>query len=396
MPGQLLRFHAKFDKAIHAECKALQRAVVAAADCTLAMAEERLDLPAGLQPKTLVSYLDEFGRYVRFAERMWSEFIVPGRDEVWNAFLLWKFMLFRAEKCKPTTVFSSLSALAHCGVQHGYVLPTTKWDGNALFYRQIKNMKREISRMYRASRQVNGATYDVLRSTPVGASSISLILSHFQVVDERSFLRLSRANRHHIAVSMMQHTCGMRFGHFMWRKYTVASFPCDLYGTYRLLTDWHRYSGQRSYCLEFAREPRWPCLRYAVYGADGTRLAYLVTAQVMSWHFNQLESVGESVVFAPKFGWTPSRAQRKAWLQSTLLAALHPHETEVRRLVQLVSPHAFRAGLAGDLLRAGVPPQTIAIWCRWWSMRAMRLYAERQELCCSRVAIGCRLANDER
>ena len=123
--------------------------------------------------------------------------------------------------------------------------------------------------------------------------------------------------------------------------------------------------------------------------------ASLVTAQVMQWHFDQLEGAHESYVFAPLLGQAPSRTRRKAWLQDALLAALHLSETEARRLVALVSPHAFRAGLAGDILRAGVAPQSIAIWCRWWSMRAMRLYADRQELCVSRSSVGCRLFNGD-
>ena len=117
--------------------------------------------------------------------------------------------------------------------------------------------------------------------------------------------------------------------------------------------------------------------------------ASLVTAQVMQWHFDQLEGAHESYVFAPLLGQAPSRTRRKAWLQDALLAALHLSETEARRLM------VFHAGLAGDLLRAGVAPQSIAIWCRWWSMRAMRLYADRQELCVSRTSVGRRLFNGD-
>ena len=353
------------------------------------------ELPSGLKPGTQASYAAEWGHYVRFAERMWSPTVVPGRDEEWNPYLLWRYMLHRAEKCKPTTVFGAVSALAQFGIRHGQVLPTQRFDGNALFYRQICNMKKEISLLYRAKHGAAGATFDVQRSTPLGAQAISLLLSHYQIVDERSFLRLGREVRHNVVSAGMQHTCGMRFGHFLHRKYRTESFVRDRYGTFRLLTDWHRYSGQRSYCLEFAQVPRWPCLRYPVFDADGAHIASLVTAQLMQWHFNQLEEAGESLVFAPILGGTYTRARRKAWLQKALLAALHLHETDVRELVKLVSPHAFRAGLAGDLLRSDVAPQTIAIWCRWWSMRAMRLYADRPELCTSRTAVGCRLYNGE-
>ena len=355
----------------------IQQSVLTAAREARAIREELHELPAGVKQKTYDTYVEEWRHYVRFAERLWSAEVVPGRDEEWNAFLLWKYMVHRSGKCKPTTVFSAVSALAFIGAMRGFVLPTQKWDCNPLFYRQLKNMKREISLRYRIEHPQDGATFDVKRSTPFGAQSVSLLLSYFQIVDEESFLRLPRYHRHHMVMSMMQHTCGMRFGHFLWRDYRVSSFSKDLHGTYRLVTDWHRYSGQRSYCLEFAQTPRWPCLRYAVFDAAGVHVASLVTAQVMRWHFDQLESVGESTVFAPELGRPLSRARRKSWLQASLLAALHPGEGVVRELVALVSPHAFRAGLAGDLLRAGVAPQTIAIWCRWWSMRAMRLYADR-------------------
>ena len=379
-----------FKQAVHAECEVIQDAVAAAARDAQALREELEGLPTGLKPKTFDSYSVEWSRYEKFVTRMWSSEAIPGKDEPWNAFLLWKYMLYRAEKCKPTTVFSAVSALAHIGTLHGHVLPTQKWDGNPLFYRQLKNMKREISQRYRSTHALNGATFDVRRSTPIGAQSVSLLLSHFRVYDKASFLSLPRQHRHHLVISMMQHTCGMRFGHFLWRNYRVSSFTRDRHGTFRLITDWHRYSGQRSYCLEFARTPRWPCLKYAVFDAEGIHTASLVTAQVMQWHFDQLESAGESIVFAPDLGQPLSRVRRKQWLQHSLLSALPSEETAVRLLVELVSPHAFRAGLAGDLLRAGVPPQSIAIWCRWWSMRAMRMYADRQELCFGRTSGRCR------
>ena len=104
----------------------------------------------------------------------------------------------------------------------------------------------------------------------------------------------------------------MQFGHFMYRKYHMSAFVKDVHGTFRLITDWHRYSGQRSYCLEFARTLRWPCLRYAVYDVTGVHKASVVTAQVMQWHFDQIERDRESLVFEPVFGRALSRAQRKA------------------------------------------------------------------------------------
>ena len=153
---------------------------------------------------------------------------MPGRDTAWNPFLLWQYMQFRAEKCKPTSVFSALSALAHMGMKCGFVLPTTRFDGDALLYRQIRSMKREISLMHRAKHGVKGATIDIQRSTPLGRESDELLLLHFMVYDEEALLRLARIDRHNMMVSLMQHACGMRFGHFC-----LVNIPCLLLCTAR-------------------------------------------------------------------------------------------------------------------------------------------------------------------
>ena len=176
--------------------------MAAAAKDAQAIRDELAELPTGLKPKTFDAYAEEWRKYEKFVLRKWSTVSTPGKDEPWNAFVLWKYMLHRSEKCKPTTVFSSVSALAHFGTLHGHVLPTQRWDGNPLFYRQLKNMKREISQRYRNKQGANGATYDVKRSTPIGAQSVSLLLSYFQVYDEASFLALPRLHRHHIVISM--------------------------------------------------------------------------------------------------------------------------------------------------------------------------------------------------
>ena len=382
----MLCFHAGYADAIHAECEhvqAMARDASRKTDRMLSKMGGTESLPTGLKHKTQESYATEWLKYEKFVRRKWGT-TVPGKHERWNAFVLWKYMCFRARRCKPTTIFSCLSALAHCGVMHGFVLPTTKFDGHPLMYKQIKNMKREISLRYQAAHGAAGATFDVKQSAPLGNGTVSLLLSAFQVCAKRAFRRLRRADRHHIVASMMQHTCGMRFGHFLSRGYRITSFFKDANGSFRLMTDWHRYSGQRTYCLEFDVLPRWACLRYAVSAVDGTHLTTLTAAEVMQWHFEQLQQAGESLVFEPVRGHPISRVQRKQWLQQAILEALPASDVTVRRRVALVSPHAFRAGLAGDLLRSGVAPQSIAIWCRWWSMRAMRMYAERRELLADR------------
>ena len=120
----------------------------------------------------------------------------------------------------------------------------------------------------------------------------------------------------------------------------------------------------RRYVLEFAARPRWDCLRYTVRRPDLSVAASLTAADILAWHFEMLQEAGEDLVFCPVRGQRPTRQERKKWLQQTLLAALPLDETAARELVKHVTPHAFRAGLAGDLLRAEVQWNAIAIWCR--------------------------------
>ena len=98
-------------------------------------------------------------------------------------------------------------------------------------------MKREISLYYCAKKGSAGATYDVEHSTPLGKSSVELMLSALAVVSEAAFRALSREDRHNVWASMAQHTVGMRFGHFLARDYRWQQFTVAADGAHRLVTD---------------------------------------------------------------------------------------------------------------------------------------------------------------
>ena len=248
--------------------------------------------------------------YLRFAARLGAGGSIPGKDEAWNPYVLWRYMLWRSETCKPSTVYGCLSALSHFGWFHRHVLPTKRWDGDPLLHRDIQRMKKEIAIRFVSRHGVDGTAPDVKRTTPLGTDSVALLLSAFEAYSRRNFLRLKRRHRHHLVGCVLQHTCGMRFGHFS-RRYRMSAFVLGADGAYRLITDWHRYSGQRRYCLVFATAPRWDCLQYSLRRADGTVYATVTAAQLLSWHFSQLRQAGESVVFAPVKGTVPSRLQRQ-------------------------------------------------------------------------------------
>ena len=139
--------------------------------------------------------------------------------------LLWRFIQFRDRTCKPQTVTSGLSALTYFGARFGKLLATAKHDSDSVMYRQLTMLKNQLAIDYNAS--CGGVLYGPNRCTPLGCQAVSLLLSAFGVHDRRSFLRLSRANRHHLVLSAMQHTAAMRFGHFPARAYVLSQFKMD-------------------------------------------------------------------------------------------------------------------------------------------------------------------------
>ena len=218
---------------VHASCATIQKSIVQARRQRRERRTAVATIPDGIKAGTKRTYENEWRRYVSFAEKVTAS--IPGRDRPWDAMLLWAYMAARAKSCRPATVTSHLSALAYFGISNGFVLPTSKYDGNPILHHQIGRMKRQLSI---DTPTENGARYTPERCTALGNGAVALLLSAFRVYDRAHFRRLPRSVRHHLCACVMSHTCGMRFGHFLCRKYTRASFltdPSD--NTLRLVTD---------------------------------------------------------------------------------------------------------------------------------------------------------------
>lgn len=343
-------------------------------------------LPFGLKPKTAVTYNGEWERYVRFARSRGFEFI-PGEHVPWDLALLWDYLRFRAASCKPQTVVSGLSALAHFGARFGHLLATSKHDSDSVTYRRLSMLKRQLAIDFHDLH--GGVLYGPNRCTPLGRRDVSLLLSAFGVNDKASFLRLQRRERHHLAITVMQHSAAMRFGHFPARAYVWQQFIAEN-GCYRLMTDWHRYSGRHRYCLRFEQSPASRARWYRLRDTQGVVVADVSAATIMSWHFEQLRLSGEHTVFAPSSSGVSTRLERQQWLRQALLQALPLSETRARAMVEHVTPHSFRPGLAGDLLEEGMSLDAIASECRWHGRRIVRMYAERESLSAVRRTDGFR------
>ena len=366
-------------------------------DATAAATERSSEeLPHGLSKKTLQDYSVEWSRYVEFASETRDE--IPGRDVDWDMQLLWNYMQRRSSTCKPTTIVQITTKLRHFGVRHGFVLATSKSDAKPKDYSAIRNMKRELSIQARARAKENGIQHaEVERCTPIGKRGVDMLLSSFEVIDESAFLRLNRVDRHNLATAVMQHTGGMRFGQLFERDYVVESFVQDARdASMRLITDYSRYSGRRQFCIEFEAAPRYASMWYHVRGVDGEIKAAYPAATLMRWHFNDLRARGERHVYRPVRGAGMSREARQRWLREALLAALPADEHRARSLIDKVSPHSFRAGIAGDLFREGIALPSIGSVCRWNSASDIRMYAERPCMSMSRSSDKFRVVTGTR
>lgn len=367
---------------VHESCSRIQRAVVARGEREN---ENRgvteTTVPHGLTPQTLETYARIWDGYLQFARRNGCGELIPGRDTQWDRALLWKYMQFRAQTCKPGTVVSNLSALTHFGSRRNYVLPTSRFDGDPSLRRDVTNMKRQLHLDYREKHGGVAAAYGPDQCCPMDNTAVCIILTALKIFSRKSFMAKSRFTRMHVVGSVMQHSRGMRFGHFIARMYTWQAFLWS-HGkqSYTLVTDWHRYSGKHRYFLSFPVKPKLLALRYVLHPTP-TSTVVLSAGTIMRWHFQWMRSVGETVVFCPRGpGVTPDRAARQKWLRLILSLALPKDDTAARAAISEVTPHAFRPGLANDLIADGMPFQDMMRFCRWASERVARMYAARPTL----------------
>jgi hypothetical protein len=354
-----------------------------------ATAQQRL--PPGLKPRSLQAYRAEFGMYVAWVQKFQS--VVPGRDAPWDATLLWRYLQFRSDRCKASSLMSAISMLAYFGPETGHVLPNDKCDGNTQLRKALDRIKKQLK--IDAALEVTDELLlkSVQRSTPLDKGAVELTLATLEVTSEEKFARLGRVDRHNAVLTAVQHTAGMRFGHFVARKYTDASFRKDADGSRHLISDWGRFPSVRRFCIDFLARPRYRCQVYLVRNADGSVAATLTAATLLQWHFRSVHAEGDTLLFEPVKGEAPVRADRQKWLRNVMLGALPLHEKKAREAIRHVTPHSFRSGLAGDLLKEDVPLQRIAAICRWslHNTKTIRMYAERPGLSTMRTCRSFRV-----
>ena len=146
----------------------------------------------GLKPLTLETYTQEWDKYTAFAVRRGYS-LVPGRDAPWDLFLVYNYMLWRGETCKPTTLARIFSILTHFGTVSGFLLSNSRYDNDSLTYRRLKNMKKQLVLDFSARFGAEALVPN--RCTPLSKWTVSLLLSAFGAVCRGGFASLLRRFR---------------------------------------------------------------------------------------------------------------------------------------------------------------------------------------------------------
>ena len=254
-------------------------------------------------------------------------------------------------------------------------------------HRALERMRKQLNMDAHATAEQTGPTADIQHCVGLGKRTVGDIMSAYHAFSKAAFRVLPRIVRHNLVLNAVSHTGGMRYGHFPDRDYSIDAFVRDAEGSYRLITDWHRYAGRRMYCIEFPAVPRYDAQIYELRWPDGSVFDTITAATILDWHFEQLREAGERKLFQPTRAAGPyRRADRQAWLRAAVAATVPAKEASAHARIHEITPHSFRAGFAADLYAEGVDLQRIASLGRWANVPVTRLYAERPRFAASRVS----------
>ena len=97
-------------------------------------------------------------------------------------------------------------------------------------------------------------------------------------------------------------------------------------------------------------------------------------ADVIAWRMEATGSSRSRFLFATSDEPMPSRDEFQRFIRVSFRRLLVGDRDEINALVDSMTPHSFRAGLASDLHRNGVAVKIIMKLGRWESERAMSQY----------------------
>ena len=328
----------------------------------------------GLEPRSKKSYKDEWRLYLQFCKRRGIS-TVPGRDAPWTIGPVRDYLEWRSQRVNVRTLHSVRSKLKHCSICYGHLLPNAKGENPAELRLQLAMVMRMVGKRQAKDCKQRGISSDPKRSLALGRVAIGLLFSAYDATTEAGFRALDSSTRNWLATCACMHTGCMRFKllKMMCKSRSVRWSQADR--TYRLASDWRKMKRGGAFTVPFPSNPDFGAMRYCGYSKEGKELTQFTAATILRWHI-KLRGSTKGNLFAPLGkSTTPSRRAFQAWLRASFARLLVGDAAEIAALVASITPHSFRAGMAGDLERERVPRLHIKKVGRWASDKAMEQYA---------------------
>ena len=332
-----------------------------------------LRIGAGLEKKTGDKYKKEWMLYINFCARRGIS-PVPGRDRPWRIDIVARYLRWRSNRNNSRSVAQIKSKLKHCALCFGYLLPTRANEGPAKLRLQLAMISKVLAKSQKKALKAAGKHSGPKRSLALGRVAVGLLFSAFRATSKVTFLSLPQAVQCMLARCSTMHTGGMRFGLLqdLWRQAAIRWSDVD--STYRLASDWRKMKKGGAYTIPFPSDPDTPAMIYPVFDAEGKEKGSFTAADVLSWRSSAVRSSRSRRLFGLRHRGAPIRAVFQAFLRESFKRLLSGSANEILALTAAITPHSFRAGIASDLHRMGVPVKAIMKVGRWNSERAMTQY----------------------
>ena len=333
-----------------------------------------IPIGTGLEAETVKTYRQEWDMYVQHCKcNGWRR--IPGRDRPWRITAVSSYLRSRAGRNNARSIAQIKSKLKHCGLCYDFLLPTARGEGPSKLRLQLAMVSKAIAKVQSRQKRAAGLSTGPKRALALGRVAVSLLFSAYGATTREEFAELSRRTRHYLSMSVTMHTGGMRFRLMLevHRKCVLRWSQSDK--TYSVVSDWRKMKQLTGeYAVKFPATPKFDAMVYDAYDANGSVIKTFTAASVLKWQTRIARSNKGKYVFEPEEGKEPSAKRFKEWLRASFHALLEGNKSEVAALVGAITPHSFRAGLAGDLERSNVPRATIKKHGRWASTRAMEQY----------------------
>ena len=321
----------------------------------------------------MVKYVDEWKLYVAFASARFGR-RVPGRDRPWQIDVVAQYLQYRSRRCNARTLEQIKSKIKHCGICYGHLLPTAKTEGPALQRLQLAMVTRAIRKRLAAALRAAGKQVGPKRSMALGRVAMGLLFSAYGATSFAGFSALPQVVRCWLTVCVAMGTGCMRFFLVRWLWQHAYLRWSGLDKTYRVAADWRKMRNGGEYTVPFPVSPQYQAMYYPVYSPGGAVIGSFTAAAVLAWQVRLTGSSQARRLFAPDGGEAPRRSECQCFMRWSFRSLLTAGKGEVSAWVATMTPHGWRAGVAGDLHREKVRPKIIMQTGRWRSRRAMEQY----------------------